>query len=109
MCVFRQHCMSCVMFMGAGQVLPLIPSPRASEYSALAARILTGVTPGTQFVGSKAFHRCDYYAHHRPTFFTTVHMYGKSTLNAGPCRAVHCWPLSASHGEKVLNDGKEGI
>ena len=71
------------------QVLPSIPSPRAPEYAAFATRILSGVTPATQFVGSKAFHRCDYYSHHRPTFFTTVHMYGKYTLNAGACWA---WP-----------------
>ena len=57
-------------------------SPRAAEHAAMANRVLKGATVATQFVGSKHFHRCDYYAHHRPNFFTSVKMYSKVTINA---------------------------
>ena len=65
------------------QVLPTLPSPRTKEYAAFARRLSNGVTADTQFSGSKMFPTCLYYTHHRPGYFTSVHMNGESTLNAG--------------------------
>ncbi len=55
-------------------MLPTLPSPRAKEYAALADRLTNGVAPDTQLSASKMFPSCDYYAHHRPGYFTSIHM-----------------------------------
>ena len=59
------------------QRLPLIGGPRAKEFSAFADRLKRGANATNAFIGSKHFHRCDYYSHHRPGFATTVRMYSK--------------------------------
>ena len=67
----------------ASQGLRLVSSPRAAEFAALADRLQSGSSTANVFVGSKHFHRCDYFAHHRPQFSTAVRMHSKvRTLSA---------------------------